>query len=157
MKLNGDPQSSLITTLNLKITMLCLSIATLRAHRSWHLARRSRCSARQLQHLARWSQRSACRIAMLNSPIETLSSPIMTLPIVGDTSAHRQRSVHDASSSDTSGDPSPSTQPATLCLPLSRRPFASPKCVLGIFFFSFWVNFFVNFCLMILVPLGIFV
>ena len=51
---------------------------------------------------------------------------------------------------------------ATLRLPPSQWLFishpTSDSLPSGIFFFfSFWVNFFVNFCLMILVPLGIFV
>ena len=58
---------------------------------------------------------------------------------------------------DASGDPSPFTQSATLRLPPSWWPFASPKRVMGIFFFPFELIFFINFCLMILVPLGIFV
>ena len=78
--------------------------------------------ARQLQRSARRSRRSE----LANR----------------DTADRWRRSVCD-----TSGDPSPSTQPATLRLP--------QKCN-GFFFPSFVLIFFVNFCLMILVPLGIF-
>ena len=59
------------------------------------------------------------------------------------------------------GNPSPPTHPTTFHLPpqsatLHHPPQPATRRVIGIFF-SFWVNFFVNFCLMILVPLGVFV
>ena len=119
----------------------------------------SRCFSSQwfVPHRCQFASRRSVATLQLTT-VRASPSPIRFSPVYRNASA-RNDFLHticddssDASVLRTIGDASPSTQPVTLHLPPNQRFFA-----FRYFFFSFWVNFFVNFCLMILVPLGIFV